>query len=385
MVYLLNEDLVPESFVRYILPVFDRAKIKKMALQSVFMQRSLQLARKGEGFVNPNPMVGAVIVHHDQIIGEGYHRQYGEAHAEVNALASVKDKSLLREATLYVSLEPCAHQGKTPPCADLIIARKIPRVVVAVTDPNPQVAGKGIDRMRAHGIEVTVGMLEEEARELNRIFFVNQLYNRPYVILKWAQSKDGYMDRHRLSAEDQSPAMISNSLTQCIVHKFRTQVQGILVGTNTALLDNPQLTARKWYGHHPTRVVIDRDHKIPRTSALYDGSAPTLVFTASPTRDSHREKQVKQIVIDFSHDTVKQILKHLYDENIHSLLVEGGAKLLTAFIETDRWDEAYVEVAEKLLYAGVKAPDIQGKEISTKKYLDSIQFHLKSKITRNFL
>jgi len=349
------------------------------------MHRCLQLARKGEGYVNPNPMVGAVIVHNDQIIGEGYHRQYGEAHAEVNALASVKDESLLTEATMYVSLEPCAHQGKTPPCADLIIARKIPRVVVAVTDPNPHVAGKGIDRMRAHGIEVIVGMLEEEARELNRIFFVNQLYNRPYVILKWAQSKDGYMDHYRLSPEDQSPAMISNSLTQSIVHKFRTQVQGILVGTNTALLDNPRLTARKWYGHHPTRVVIDRDHKIPRTSALFDGSAPTLVFTASPPEESHPEKQVTYIVIDFSQDTIKQIVHHLYNKNISSLLVEGGAKLLSGFIETERWDEAYVEIAEKMLCSGVKAPDIQGKEISTKKYLDSIQFHLKSKITRNFL
>ncbi len=382
---MLNEYLVPESSVGYILPVFDRAKIKKMALHTVFMHRCLQLARKGEGYVNPNPMVGAVIVHNDQIIGEGYHRQYGEAHAEVNALASVRDESLLTEATLYVSLEPCAHQGKTPPCADLIIARKIPRVVVAVTDPNPHVAGKGIDRMRAHGIEVTVGMLEEEARELNRIFLVNQLYNRPFVILKWAQSKDGYMDRHRLSPDDQSPVMISNSLTQCIVHKFRTQVQGILVGTNTALLDNPQLTARKWYGHHPTRVVIDRDHKIPRTSALFDGSAPTLVFTASPPGESHWENRVKHIVIDFSQDTVKQVLHHLYNENIYSLLVEGGAKLLSTFIETELWDEAYVEIAEKMLFSGVKAPDIQGKEISTKKYLDSIQFHLKSKITRNFL
>ncbi|MBK5195757.1 MAG: bifunctional diaminohydroxyphosphoribosylaminopyrimidine deaminase/5-amino-6-(5-phosphoribosylamino)uracil reductase RibD [Proteiniphilum sp.] len=356
-----------------------------MEQNPIFMHRCIQLARKGEGFTKPNPMVGAVIVHNNKIIGEGYHRQFGTAHAEVNAIASVRDQSLLPESTIYVSLEPCAHHGKTPPCADLIISRKIPRVVVAITDPNPKVAGKGIEKMRKHGVDVSLGMLAEEARELNRIFFVNQLYNRPFVILKWAQSKDGFMDLHRISLEEKSPVKISNSITHSIVHKFRTQVQGIIVGTNTALLDNPQLTARKWFGNHPVRIVIDRENKIPPASALFDGTASTIVFTASPPDDSCQYEHVKHIIIDFSKDTITQIVNYLYNENIYSLLVEGGAKLLSSFIEREMWDEALVESSGKLLLSGVKAPDIQGEVTSTKKYLDSVQFHIKSKISRNIL
>ena len=349
------------------------------------MQRCIQLARKGEGFTKPNPMVGAVIVHNNRIIGEGYHRQYGAAHAEVNAIASVRDPSLLPESTIYVSLEPCAHQGKTPPCAELIISRKIPRVVVAIADPNPRVAGKGIGMMRKSGIDVSVGLLADEARELNRFFFINQLSNRPYIILKWAQSMDGFMDINRTAIEKNSPVKISNGITHTIVHKLRTQVQGIIVGTNTALLDNPQLTARKWYGNHPTRIVIDRENKIPPTAALFDGTVSTIVFTASPPGDSCRHEQVKHIVIDFSRDTITQIVNHLYNEKIHSLLVEGGAKLLSSFIEREMWDEALVERSGKRFLSGVKAPDIQGEVTDAYRYLDSLQFHIKSKISRNIL
>lgn len=353
-----------------------------MELNPLFMERCLQLARKGEGFTKPNPLVGAVVVHNGRIIGEGFHRQYGEAHAEVNAIASVKDRSLLSESTLYVSLEPCAHYGKTPPCAELIITQKIPRVVVATGDPNPKVSGKGIAMMRESGIEVTVGMFEKEARALNRIFFVNQLYNRPYIILKWAQSSDGFMDQHRIPGDGKTPVIISNPLTHIIVHKFRTQVQGIMVGTHTALLDNPQLTARKWFGDHPTRIVIDRENRIPGEAFLFDGSVPTIVFTScTPIR---KEKHVKYIEIDFTGDTNKQILDRLYDEKIYSLLIEGGAQLLTSFIEKEMWDEAYVEIAGKALYSGVKAPVIQGDVASSRNYPGSVQFHLKSKITRNF-
>jgi|AGTN01.1.fsa_nt_gi riboflavin biosynthesis protein RibD len=365
--------------------MLDTAKIKKMALHPIFMYRCLQLARKGEGFTKPNPMVGAVIVHKNNIIGEGYHRQYGGAHAEVNAIASVKDESLLTDSTLYVSLEPCAHHGKTPPCAELIISKKIPRVVVAVTDPNPKVSGKGIEMLRENGIEVTVGLLEEKARILNRFFFVNQLYSRPYVILKWAQSNDGFMDHHRVSREDKTPAIISNNLTHSIVHKYRTHIEGILVGTNTVVLDNPQLTARKWYGEHPTRVVIDRVNRIPADSAVFDGTAPTIVFTSSVPDESKKKEHAEFILIDFSKETNRQILTCLYEKKIYSLLVEGGAMLLSSFIDKNMWDEAFIEISGKRLFSGIKAPDIQGRVIRTKKYLDASQIHLKSEITRNFL
>jgi diaminohydroxyphosphoribosylaminopyrimidine deaminase/5-amino-6-(5-phosphoribosylamino)uracil reductase len=348
------------------------------------MERCLQLARKGEGFAKPNPLVGAVVVHNGRIIGEGFHRQYGEAHAEVNAIDSVREGSLLPESTLYVSLEPCAHHGKTHPCAELIISKKIPRVVVATDDPNPKVSGKGISMMREHGIEVATGMLEDEARDLNRVFFVNQLYNRPYIILKWAQSSDGFMDRHRTTDDGKAPVIISNTLTHTIVHKFRTQVQGIMVGTHTALLDNPQLTARKWFGNHPVRVVIDRENRIPSGAFLFDGSAPTTVFVASAPPGAAKKEHVKYIEIDFSGDTNRQISDRLYDEKIYSLLIEGGAQLLASFIEKEMWDEAYVEIAEKTLCAGVKAPAIQGNMLASIDYPGSVQFHLKSKITRNF-
>ncbi|MDR0422560.1 MAG: bifunctional diaminohydroxyphosphoribosylaminopyrimidine deaminase/5-amino-6-(5-phosphoribosylamino)uracil reductase RibD [Proteiniphilum sp.] len=354
-----------------------------MELNPQFMERCLQLARKGEGFTKPNPLVGAVVVHNGRIIGEGFHRQYGNAHAEVNAITSVKDSTLLPESTLYVSLEPCTHHGQTPPCTELIITRKIPRVVVATGDPNPKVSGKGIAMMREHGIEVVTGILEKEARDLNRIFFVNHLCGRPYIILKWAQSCDGFMDRHRAAGDGKQPEILSGALTHTLVHKFRTQVQGIMVGTRTALLDNPRLTARKWFGHHPARVVIDRENKIPAGASLFDGSAPVIVFTASAPPGVTEKKHVKYMEIDFSGDTNTQILKRLYDEKIHSLLIEGGARLLTSFIEKEMWDEAYVETTEKALRAGVKAPAIQGDMIASIDYPGSLQVHLKSKITRN--
>lgn len=353
-----------------------------MEINPLFMERCLQLARKGEGFTKPNPLVGAVVVHNGKIIGEGFHRQYGEAHAEVNAIASVKDQALLRESTLYVSLEPCAHQGKTPPCTELIITKGIPRVVVAAGDPNPKVSGRGITLMRESGIEVAVGVLEEEAQELNRFFFVNQLYNRPYIILKWAQSSDGFMDCLRVAADGKRPVILSNSVTHTIVHKFRTEVQGIMVGTNTALLDNPQLTARRWFGDDPVRVVIDRENKIPADASLFDGEVATIVFTASASQSGN--EHVKHVEIDFSKDICMQISDRLYEEGIYSLLVEGGAQLLASFIREKMWDEAYVEIAEKALRSGVKAPLLEGDVRAVRNYPGSVQFHLKSKITRNF-
>ena len=354
-----------------------------MTLDEKFMYRCLQLAKKGEGFAKPNPMVGAVIVHNGQIIGEGYHRQFGEAHAEVNAVNSVKDPSLLSSSTMYVSLEPCAHHGKTPPCAELVIEKKIPKVVIAVSDPNPKVSGKGIAMMQNAGINVTVGVLQKEAEELNRTFFVNQLYNRPYIILKWAQSADGFIDHNRSSAEEKAPALISNELTHSIVHKFRTQVQGIMVGTNTALLDNPKLTARKWFGNNPVRIMIDRDAKISPEAAIFNDDTKVIFFTQSDY--PIKKNNIKSIVINFNEDTNIQILKHLYAERIFSVIVEGGARLLSTFIEKNIWDEAYVEISEKKLISGVEAPKISMDNAIIKKYLDSAQHHLKNKITQNFL
>lgn len=348
------------------------------------MERCFQLARKGEGFTKPNPLVGAVIVHNGKIIGEGFHRQFGESHAEVNAIASVKNRSLLSESTLYVSLEPCAHYGKTPPCAELIISNKIPRVVISTGDPNPKVSGRGVEMLRNYGVEVVVGVREKEGRELNRVFFVNQIYNRPYLILKWAQSSDGFMDRHRIPGDGKTPVIISNRLTHTIVHKFRTQIEGIMVGTNTALLDNPQLTARKWYGNHPTRIIIDRNNKIHRDTFLFDESAPTIILTESAPLVTAKKSGVKYIELDFSGDIIQQILDRLYDEKIYSLLIEGGAQLLSSFIEKGMWDEAYIEIAEKALRDGVKAPTIQGDILSSRNYVNSVQIHLKSKISRNF-
>lgn len=355
-----------------------------MECNRLFMERCLQLARKGEGFTKPNPMVGAVIVHNGRIIGEGFHRQFGGAHAEVNAIAAVKQKELLEESTLYVSLEPCAHQGKTPPCVLLIVAKKIPRVVVATVDPNPKVSGKGIEILQQNGVEVTVGVCQEEAIELNKIFFVNQTQKRPYIIFKWAQSSDGFLDRHRSPGDGNSPAILSNKITQSVVHKFRTQVQGIMVGTNTALLDNPQLTARNWFGQNPTRIVLDRTLKIPATTPLLRGPVPTIVFTSSDTLLPANEDHLKYIAIDFTKDICQQICDKLFEEKIYAILIEGGTQLLTTFIEKNMWDEAYIEIANKKLISGVKAPNIEGDIMGSIRYPGSVQFHLKSKITRNF-
>lgn len=349
-----------------------------------FMARCLQLAKKGEGFTKPNPLVGAVIVHNGQIIGEGYHRKYGEAHAEVNAIQSVANPALLPESTLYVSLEPCAHHGKTPPCAELIIRKQIPRVIIATVDPNPKVSGKGIAMLKEHGVEAITGVMENEARELNRPFFVNQLFKRPYLVLKWAQSRDGFIDRHRTHNDGKNPVIISSPFTHTIVHKFRAEVQGIMVGTHTALLDNPQLTARKWFGDHPVRIVIDRENKIPRNAHVFDGNVKTIVFTAYEPQYASRLNNVKFLKIDFDGDTNQQIIDQLFNEKIYSVLIEGGAHLLNSFIERQMWDEAFIEVSDKELQSGVKAPIINGEICNTRKYPGSVQFHLKTKITRNF-
>lgn len=321
-----------------------------------YMSRCLQLAALGCGNVSPNPMVGAVVVHNGKIIGEGFHRRCGQAHAEVNAIASVQDASLLSESTLYVTLEPCSHWGKTPPCSKLILEKQIPRVVVGTTDPFYAVSGRGIRMLREGGVDVKVGVLEKECLELNQAFFTAQNKMRPFVILKWAQSADGYMDRVR-TAQD-APVVISNSINSMLVHKMRAETDAILVGTNTVLLDNPRLTVRKWDGKHPVRVFLDRNLRIPDSSSLLDGSTPTLVITE---KQGVKRDNVEYITLPFDSDFPGNMLRELMRHDIHSLLVEGGAQTLSTFIDSGLWDEARVETGSMILHQGVTAPQLSGR------------------------
>ncbi|MDR0895442.1 MAG: bifunctional diaminohydroxyphosphoribosylaminopyrimidine deaminase/5-amino-6-(5-phosphoribosylamino)uracil reductase RibD [Prevotellaceae bacterium] len=322
-----------------------------------YMYRALQLARNGLCNTPPNPMVGAVIVYKDKIIGEGYHVRCGEGHAEVNAIRSVKDVSLLKYATLYVTLEPCSHDGKTPPCADLIIDRQIPRIVVGCQDPFAAVAGRGIRKLREAGREVTVGMLEAACRHLIRRFITFHTQHRPYITLKWATSADGYMDIHRTGG---TPVVLSTPLTALSVHKMRAEHAAILVGTHTAALDNPSLTVRHWYGRSPVRLVLDRTLSLPAHLHLFDGTVPTMVFTeCTPTPAL---PGVEYIPTDYSRNILPQLLQTLYERKLQSLLVEGGSQLLQSFIDAGLWDEAVIEESPMRLLSGVSSPLIKGYE-----------------------
>ena len=352
-----------------------------MSIDEKYMWRCLQLAKKGRATTKNNPMVGSVIVHNNKIIGEGYHRKMGEAHAEVNAIDSVRDHSLLKEATIYVSLEPCSHYGKTPPCAALIASKGVRRVVVAVKDPNEKVAGRGIKMLKDAGAEVTVGVLEAEAKELNRSFFVNQTEKRPFVILKWAQTKDGFIDNER-GSRDLPPLKLSNSITQCIVHRLRSQNMGIMVGTNTAIKDNPTLNTRKWFGDNPVRIVLDRRGKLPADSNLFNDCAPTVVFTELSVYPIITNN-VTSIQISFDDNMVAQMLHKLYELNIATLIVEGGSMLISSFVEKEAWDEAFIEVANIEIGCGIRAPLVGGSRMNAKKYIDSLHYHINKGITRN--
>lgn len=321
------------------------------------MQRALELAAKGLGNVAPNPMVGCVIVHNDKIIAEGWHRKFGEAHAEVNAINAVQNKALLRESTLFVTLEPCSHFGKTPPCANRIIEEGIPKVVIASVDPNPLVSGKGILSLKEAGIEVISGLLDDEARFLNRRFFTAQTQKRPYVICKWAESADGFIDPERTEGQKGSIA-ISGHESQQLSHMWRTQEQAILVGKKTALIDNPSLTARLWPGQNPVRVVIDPSLEISRQAALYDNSVRTIIFNRLETRSIFSTQLVQ---LDFSVDIIPAILQYLHYEGIHSIIIEGGCDTIQRFIRAGMVDEIRRIVAETVrLNAGVKAPEFEG-------------------------
>lgn len=337
-----------------------------MTTDEKYIRRCIELASNGLCNAAPNPMVGAVIVHNGKIIGEGYHAKCGEGHAEVNAIRSVKDEILLKEATIYVSLEPCSHYGKTPPCADLIISKGIPRVVVGCIDPFSQVSGRGIRKLREAGIDVTVGVLEEECKNLIRRFVTFNTQKRPYITLKWAESADGYIDINR---ENGSPVVLSTPVTSMYVHKQRAEHKAILVGRRTALLDNPSLTTRNWYGKNPLRLVIDRNLTLPAELKLFDHSTPTMVFTE---KQKNSEDNLEYVALDFSKDILPQICTVLYDRKIQSLLVEGGTTLLQSFIDSELWDEIFVEHSEKVLYEGVKSPIIPKGTIFKTVFRDKI-------------
>ncbi|MHC1707693.1 MAG: bifunctional diaminohydroxyphosphoribosylaminopyrimidine deaminase/5-amino-6-(5-phosphoribosylamino)uracil reductase RibD [Bacteroidales bacterium] len=332
-----------------------------MKLHENYMLRCFDLAKTALGKVSPNPMVGCVIVHNDRIIGEGFHQYFGGPHAEVNAIQSVRDKNLLKESCLYVNLEPCNHFGKTPPCTELIIESRIPQVVISNTDPFPQVNGSGINRLQQAGINVISGISEEQGFELNRRFFTFHTHHRPYIILKWAQTLDGYMDIDR--SDPTVPfRWISNDSLKMLVHKWRTEEAGILVGYTTALNDNPRLNVREWAGKDPLRMVLDEHLTLPGSLHLFDGESPTLVFTA---KEKSPKKNLEYITLDFSSNIIFQIHQHLYHKGIQSLIVEGGRELLDTYLEYSCWDEARVLEGNQFFGRGLKGPDFKGQLQST--------------------
>ncbi|HEY0262724.1 MAG TPA: bifunctional diaminohydroxyphosphoribosylaminopyrimidine deaminase/5-amino-6-(5-phosphoribosylamino)uracil reductase RibD [Chitinophagales bacterium] len=323
-----------------------------MNVHEKYMLRAIELAEKGLGSVSPNPLVGAVLVYNDKIIGEGFHEQYGKAHAEVNCLNSVReeDKHLISEATLYVTLEPCSHYGKTPPCADLIIANKIPRVVVGHQDPFAEVAGKGIARLRENGVEVTTFVLEKESAFQNRRFLTFQTKKRPYIILKWAESADGF-----IAPKDNIPYWLTNEHSKKLSHKWRTEEDAIMVGYNTVLRDNPQLTARLWKGRNPVRIVIDEQLALTKNAKVFNDEARTIIFNFV---EDKTENNLQFIKLNSEKNLAHEIAHKLYAEKIQSVIIEGGTKLLSKFIAEKLWDEARIFKTEIELKNGIATPKI---------------------------
>ena len=331
------------------------------------MSRALQLAGLGRSSVSPNPMVGCVITHKDSIIGEGFHQKYGGPHAEVNAVDAVKDQKLLPESTVYVTLEPCSHFGKTPPCSDLLIGKKVKKVVVAAMDPNPEVNGRGIKKLRESGIEVVTGVLEEESIDLNRRFYTFHQKKRPYIILKWAETTDGFIAR-----ENYDSKWISNSYSRQLVHRWRCEEDAILVGTNTAIHDNPSLTTRDWKGKNPVRVLIDMNVKVKNSHFLFNSDARTLVINSKFARE---DKNIEWIRIS-ENDSEKKLLNELYRRNIQSLIIEGGSYTLQRFIDKDLWDEARIFVSDTKFKKGIFSPALD-REPSTSEsvFNDKLYFY----------
>jgi len=330
-----------------------------MQNREIFMKKCLELATKGMGYVSPNPMVGCVIVFNNQIIGEGYHKKYGTAHAEINAIENVKDRSLLKKSTLYVNLEPCVHFGKTPPCTNLIIESEIPKVVIGCRDSYSEVSGKGIEKMQNIGIEVIVGVLEKESRELNKRFFTFHEKKRPYIILKWAESKDGFM----APLNQKKPFWMTSSESKKLVHKWRAEEEAILIGRITAKKDNPSLTVREVAGNNPIRIIIDKNLTLSGDLNLFNSEAKTIIFNSIKSEKTGTNYFIK---IDFNY-LIKKILKELHKQNIQSFKIEGGSITLQSFIDANIWDEARIFTANKLLSQGLKTPIIEGKIILERK------------------
>ncbi|MDD4644735.1 MAG: bifunctional diaminohydroxyphosphoribosylaminopyrimidine deaminase/5-amino-6-(5-phosphoribosylamino)uracil reductase RibD [Bacteroidales bacterium] len=330
-------------------------------IHDLYIQRCIDLAGNGLGLVAPNPMVGAVVVHNEQVIGEGFHTAYGKSHAEVEAINQVKDQSLLPDSTLYVNLEPCNHQGKTPPCTDLILRTGIKRVVIGQTDPNSTASG-GIDKLRENGVEVITGVLNEASRQLNRRFNTYHEQHRPYLIFKWAQTTDGFVDTLREKPDNQNPAWITGETCRMLVHKWRAEEPAILTGSRTILLDNPQLNVRCWTGKNPLRITIDRKGVLrqdkeegDRRSPLhiFDGVTPSVIYTCA---DEENRPNVEFIRISPDEPVWPQVMADLYKRKIQSILIEGGPTLFETLIREDLWDEARVFIGPGWFGIGVKAP-----------------------------
>ncbi len=337
-----------------------------MVLDKNYIQRCFDIARLGSGNVSPNPLVGAVIVHKDRIIGEGYHAYFGGPHAEVNAIASVKDKKLLSDATIYVSLEPCHHHGKTPPCVDALLRNKFKNVVISVTDPNPQVMGKSIKKLRAHQVSVKTHVLEEQGKQVTSFFLTTFLKKRPYIILKYAKSSN-----NMIGAVDRQ-IWITNPYTKRLVHKWRGEVSAIMVGTNTALIDNPRLNNRLYFGHSPLRIVLDRQLKLNINSNLLSDGLPSLIITERtdfPTNNSTCE----YLSLPFDNNLIENVLSNLHDKGLDSLIVEGGAGLLNSFIEKKLWDEARVLTGNNPITVAnaIPAPVLEGQLVQSLKLGDN--------------
>lgn len=327
------------------------------------MKRCLQLAKKGQAITSPNPSVGAVVVVNDIIIGEGYTSSYGGSHAEVNAINAVKDKEQLKNATIYVSLEPCNHHGKTPPCSDLIVRSGIKNVVIGCIDPFEKVAGGGIKKLKDNGCNVILDVLEDECIESNKRFFTFLAEKRPYIILKWAETSDRFIDIDRSVAtiEEAKPNWITNSYSRQLVHKWRAEEDAILVGTNTALKDNPKLDVRHVDGKNPVRVVLDRNLKIPEAYHIYNGEVKTIIITEKV------KENLENIFferIDFSEHVPQQICDILYQHKLLSVIIEGGKQTLQSFIDADLWDEARIFTGKSSFLKGISAPDIKGELVS---------------------
>ncbi len=320
-------------------------------IHNKYMRRCLELAERGIGTARPNPSVGAVIVHKNKIIGEGFTSEYGGPHAEVNAVKSVKDTSLLKEATIYVTLEPCSHFGKTPPCANMIVDNGIPNVVIGTVDTNSLVAGKGINILESNGCNVIIGVLEEECKQQHKRFFTVQNKKRPYIILKWAQTQDNFIaPKEKL---ENRPVWISNEFSKQLVHKWRSEEHAILVGTNTVIDDNPLLNVRSWYGNNPVRIVIDKKLKLQHHLNIFNKEVKTIIITG---KNKPNENNLLYETIDFTKDVASQICEVLQKNKIQSIIIEGGTQTLQTFINANLWDEARVFTGENSFLEGIKAP-----------------------------